>query len=115
LRRLRALFVDPLFVPQKGGMVPASKAFESIEMLRRSLDQLRSTGSGHHHFSLCAAASPRTPSLFDHKQLFYKSFIMRLKCMGSGQLHKLPSLQEPSGAMRPGTYPPATVSDDRPA
>ena len=42
LRRLRALFDDPLLIPLQRGMAPTSKALELLEPLRRSLDQLRS-------------------------------------------------------------------------
>jgi DNA-binding transcriptional LysR family regulator len=51
LNRLRGLFEDPLLVPAHRGMIPTAKALDVLGPLRLALDQVRSTLSGHNHFS----------------------------------------------------------------
>lgn len=56
LRRLRALFDDPLLIPMQRGMAPTAKALELIGPLRQSLDQVRATLAEHRHFDPEAAS-----------------------------------------------------------
>jgi len=80
LRRLRALFDDPLLIPLQRGMAPTSKALELLEPLRRSLDQLRSTVSEHHDFDPEASALDVNIACTDYLQaVLAQPFVLMLR------------------------------------
>ncbi len=51
LNRLRELFDDPLLIPVQRGMTPTAKAIDLLDPLRRALDQVRATLTGHRDFN----------------------------------------------------------------
>jgi DNA-binding transcriptional LysR family regulator len=80
LRRLRALFNDPLLIPLHRGMAPTSKALELLEPLRRSLDQLRSTVSEHNRFEAEATALDVNIACTDYVQVaLAQPFVLMLR------------------------------------
>lgn len=80
LRRLRALFDDPLLIPMQRGMAPTAKAIELLGPLRQSLDQVRATLVEHRHFDPGAAAFTVHLAATDYLQVvMVQALVLKLR------------------------------------